>query len=194
MNTHARHRFGERLRKVREKKGITLKAIAEKIGVSESLLSQIERNRVSPSIDTLFSIADALDIDYEYLFRDLHRKRKVRIVRKKDARFVETSGVRYTQLSVVEDFSEKHAIEAFIIEIDSESERGSTDYGHPGMEFGFILEGCGELHYGQEVHQLRKGDSVSFASDTPHVIRNTGRSIFKALWIITPPKMVFFNS
>lgn len=194
MNTNLRHQFGERLRKIREKKGITLKAVAAQIGVSESLLSQIERNKVSPSIDTLFSIADILDIDYEYLFRDLHKKRKVRIVRKSDARSVETPGVRYTQLSVVEDFSEKHAIEAFIIEIEPGNERGSSDYGHPGMEFGYILEGRGELHYGQEVHELRKGDSVSFASDTPHVIRNTGGTAFKALWIITPPKMIFFNA
>lgn len=194
MNNSLRHQFGERLRKIREKKGITLKALAEKIGVSESLLSQIERNRVSPSIDTLFSIADALDIDYEYLFKDLSKKRKVQIVRKSEAKSIEAGGVRYTQLSVVKDFSEKHAIEAFIIEIAPGNERGSEDFGHPGMEFGYILEGCSELHYGHDVYSLRKGDSISFASDTPHVIRNKGRSAFRAIWIITPPKMIFFNT
>lgn len=46
-------RFGEKLRKVRENKGYTLKMIAKAAGVSESLVSQIERNHVSPAIDTL---------------------------------------------------------------------------------------------------------------------------------------------
>jgi len=194
MNTVSKHHFGEKIRKIREKKGVTLKDIAAKIGVSESLLSQIERNRVSPSIDTLFAIADVLDVDYEYLFKDLHRKRAVCIVRKSDARSVETNGVRYTQLSMVKNFNEKHAIEAYVIEIEPGRARGSEDYGHPGMEFGFVLEGRGKLYYGGDEYELRKGDSVSFASDTPHLIKNTGRSLFKALWIITPPKMIFFNN
>ena len=55
-------RFGEKLRKVRERKGLTLKVVAQQAGVSESLVSQIERNKVSPAIDTLLSLADVLDI------------------------------------------------------------------------------------------------------------------------------------
>ena len=58
-------RFGEKLRTVRERKGYTLKVVAQAAGVSESLVSQIERNRVSPAIDTLLSLADALEIDLE---------------------------------------------------------------------------------------------------------------------------------
>ena len=57
--------FGHKLRTVRERKGYTLKDVASRAEVSESLISQIERNKVSPSIDTLLLIADILDIDYE---------------------------------------------------------------------------------------------------------------------------------
>ena len=68
------YRFGEKLRTVREKKGYTLKVVAQQAGVSESLVSQIERNRVSPAIDTLLTLADVLDINLEFLFEEYRRE------------------------------------------------------------------------------------------------------------------------
>ncbi|MGL4369440.1 MAG: helix-turn-helix domain-containing protein, partial [Spirochaetota bacterium] len=59
----AKYRFGEKLREVRERKQMTMKEVAEAAGVTESLISQIERNKVSPAIDTLLSITEILDID-----------------------------------------------------------------------------------------------------------------------------------
>ena len=79
-----KYRFGEKLRDIREKKGITLKTVATSVSVSESLISQIERNKVSPSIDTLFAIAESLDVDLDYLFSDYQKKRKVNILKEED--------------------------------------------------------------------------------------------------------------
>ncbi|MBW1912730.1 MAG: helix-turn-helix transcriptional regulator, partial [Deltaproteobacteria bacterium] len=53
-----KYRFGDKLRRVREKRKVTMKEVALKAGVSESLISQIETNKVSPAIDTLLGIAD----------------------------------------------------------------------------------------------------------------------------------------
>ena len=58
QNKKIPYHFGEKLRSVREHKGYTLKVVAQKAGVSESLVSQIERNHVSPAIDTLLALAD----------------------------------------------------------------------------------------------------------------------------------------
>ena len=80
------YHFGKKLRMVREHKGMTLKVVADKAGVSESLVSQIERNKVSPAIDTLLALADALDINLEFLFEEHRRKRPVKITRS-DERF-----------------------------------------------------------------------------------------------------------
>ena len=63
--------FGSRLRAVRERRQMTLREVARKAGVSESLVSQIERDKVSPSIDTLLNITEALGVHPEYLFRGL---------------------------------------------------------------------------------------------------------------------------
>ena len=81
LNKSIRYQFGDKLRSVRERRGGTLKSVAEAAGVSPSLVSQIERNIVSPSLDTLMGLADVLDIDPDYLFKDFKKDKRVDIVR-----------------------------------------------------------------------------------------------------------------
>lgn len=185
-----KYKFGEKIRSVRERKGITMKEVAEKCGVTESLISQIERNKVSPAIETLLSIVDVMDIDIEYLFGDFKKNKQVDIVKKNDRNMFSSHGVVYEQLSSAWKNLE-HGIEAYYLEIDSGSEKGSEEYGHIGMEMGIILQGKGELKYGTETYALESGDSISFSSDIPHVLRNSGTGKLKAYWVVTPPKGFF---
>ncbi len=191
MKNDVKYRFGDKLREVRERKGLTLKSVAEKAKVSESLVSQIERNRVSPSIDTLLHLAEILEIDPDYLFRDLRQKKKVDLVRREESKSIVTPQVTYRQLSVMRDKSEEYSIEAFLMEIDPGCEKGSQEYGHIGKEFGYILEGEGTLSYGTENYNLGEGDSIAFSSDMPHLLTNPGKNPLKALWVITPPRKIF---
>jgi len=188
-----KYRFGEKLRDIREKKGITLKTVAAKVALSESLISQIERNKVSPSIDTLFSIAEALDIDLDYLFSDYQKKRKVTILKAEDRRKIVTDGIVYHQLSVLPSSTDKHAIESFIMEISSGSKKGHDDFGHTGNEFGYILEGKGKLTYGNDELTFKAGDSISFSSEIPHKVECISKEPLKALWMVNPPKILFFK-
>ncbi len=188
-----KYRFGEKLRDIREKKGITLKTVANRVTVSESLISQIERNKVSPSIDTLFAIAEALDVDLDYLFSDYQKKRKVNILKAEDRKKIETDGIVYHQLSVLPGAIEKHAIEAFIMEISNGSVKGHDDYGHTGNEFGYIIEGEGRLTYGKEEFTFKAGDSISFSSEIPHKVECLSKKPLKAIWMVNPPKILFFK-
>ncbi|MDR1863539.1 MAG: helix-turn-helix domain-containing protein, partial [Treponema sp.] len=79
-----KYQFGGKIRAVRERRALTLREVAEKAGVSESLVSQIERDKVSPAIDTLMALADALDLDLDYLFSGLKRERPVKVTRRKE--------------------------------------------------------------------------------------------------------------
>ncbi|MEJ5283544.1 MAG: cupin domain-containing protein [Brevinematales bacterium] len=185
-----KYRFGSKIRKVRERKGITLKDVAEKLGVSESLISQIERDKISPAIDTLLSIVDVLDIDLDYIFSDFKKERDVILVKKEDIRKIIQNGVTYYQLSRISD-SEKYEIEAYILEIEPHSEKGSSEYGHPGKELGYIIEGSGEFVIGNRSYILKEGDSISFSASVPHILKNTGNKKLKAFWVVTPPRMVF---
>ncbi|GHV37962.1 transcriptional regulator [Spirochaetia bacterium] len=182
------YRFGEKIRAIRERRALTLREVAEKAGVSESMVSQIERNRVSPAIDTLLAVADALDLDLEYLFADYRRDRSVNVVRKKEgASFTTRPGVHYEQLAQVEDKS-REGIEAYSITIEPGAKTGSAEYGHPGWELGIVESGSAEITVGNHTHILEAGDSVSFRADAPHVVANPGKNALKVFWIITPPK------
>jgi transcriptional regulator with XRE-family HTH domain len=183
--------FGEKLRAVRERKGLSMREVAAAAGVSESLVSQVERNRASPSIDTLLALVEVLDVDLEYLFADLRRTKRVSLVRRADRARRVVEGVRYEQLSAMTDSAEQYGIEAVMVEVPPGKERGSAVYGHPGKELGVILGGAGELVYGTERYELGEGDSVSFASDIPHVLRNSGKKTLTAIWVNTPPRQRF---
>ena len=187
------YRFGEKLRDIREKKGITLKTVATQVEVSESLVSQIERNKVSPSIDTLFSIADALDMDLDYLFSDYQKKRKVSILKEKDRKKIVTDNIVYHQLSVLPSAMDKHAIETFVMEMNKGSKKGHNDFGHTGNEFGYILQGEGKLTYGSDEYIFKAGDSISFSSEIPHKVECLSKEPLKALWMVNPPKILFFK-
>lgn len=180
--------FGEKLRAVRERRGLTMKEVAEKAGLSESLISQIERNRVSPAIDTLFSLVEILDLDLEYLFSDFRKERSVQIVRSNERRTLTMPGYCYEQLVGAGLKDELHGIEAFQLTIQPGCEKGSREYGHPGRELGIITAGAGEFIIGNIIHTLAAGDSISFEADVPHILRNTANEVLQAYWIVTPPR------
>ena len=191
IKSKMKYKFGEKLRIVRERKKLTLKDVAFEAGVSESLISQIERNKVSPSIVTLLLIADVLDIDYEYLFSDYRQKRKVAIVRKEDRASISRTKMTIEQLSIPCDGSAEHAIEAFSLMIEPGGEKGDREYGHAGWEFGVILQGEAQLVYGNEIYDLAEGDSISFPSDIPHLFKNLGEGVLEAIWVVAPPRGLF---
>ena len=183
--------FGDKIREVRERKGITMKEVARRAGLSESLISQIERNRISPALDTLLSIVDILNIDLEYLFSDYKKERNVNIVKKKERRMIVVEGTKYEQLSHTAGLGEEHSIEAYYLEIGPGGKKGSIEYGHTGHELGVIIEGDGEFEIGKKSYILYAGDSISFSSDSPHLLKNLGTGPLKAFWVVTPPKMIF---
>src|SRR5712692_5195086 len=70
--------LGARLRAAREGKGMTVRGLARYVGVSPSLVSQIERSRVMPSVGTLYAIANELGLVVDDLFRGSAPKTKGR--------------------------------------------------------------------------------------------------------------------
>jgi transcriptional regulator with XRE-family HTH domain len=185
-----RYRFGEKIRAVRERRGLTLREIAERAGVSESLVSQIERNRVSPAIDTLLSLADALDIDLEYLFSDFKKERTVKIVRAGARATSGRPGVLYERLARMEG-EDRCGFDAYLITLEPGAKTGHGEYGHPGFELGVVADGSADLEVGTKIHRLERGDSASFQADVPHVLRNAGEQPLKVFWVVTPSRGEF---
>ncbi len=165
-----------------------MKELSQKIGVSESLISQIETDKVSPAIDTLLKITDELNIDFEYLFQKNKRNTKIHIIKKKMRKKIIDGPVTYELLSKIDNIYQENAIEAYHLEIKPGENKKSSEYGHQGSELGIIFEGKGEIKIGGNKYALIAGDSVSFNADEPHTLVNTGAVPLKAYWIITPPK------
>ena len=183
------YRFGEKLRMVRENKGYTLKTVATRAGVSESLVSQIERNRVSPAIETLLTLADVLDINLEFLFEEFHRTKPIKIVRKDERRQQNEADVLYEELANPVEKNGTYNMESYIITIPPADHTKRGSYGHIGQEIGYILEGQAALHYENQEYLLEQGDSISFSSAAPHTLSNpSSTETLKALWVINPPQ------
>ncbi len=185
---HVPYHFGEKLRSVRERKGYTLKVVAQRAGVSESLVSQIERNKVSPAIDTLLTLADVLDINLDYLFEDYRRKRPIQVIRSNERRSLNEDDIKFEELAKPEEDEGHHALEAYVINIPKGSKTHRGSYGHLGRELGLILKGKGKLHYENFIYELNDGDSVTFSASAPHTLENIGEEDLQAIWVVTPPQ------
>ena len=182
------YHFGEKLRKVRERKGYTLKTVARQAGVSESLVSQIERNHVSPAIDTLLALADVLDINLDYLFEEYRRERPVQVIKAKERRTIAEDDVTYEELAKPAESDGQNAVESYVVKLPVASHTHRGSYGHIGREVGYVIQGKCRLHYENLTFDLEEGDSVSFSASAPHMLENTGNTPLHALWVVTPPQ------
>lgn len=180
------YHFGEKLRQVREAKGYTLKVVAQKAGVSESLVSQIERNHVSPAIDTLLTLADVLDINLEFLFEEYRKARPVSVIRANERITLQEEDVGFEAIAKPFTAEGNNTIETYLLKIpvDSHTHRGS--YGHIGREVGLVTKGKILLKYEDKEYSLSEGDSVSFSAGVPHVIENIGTVPAEAIWVVSP--------
>ena len=185
----------DNLRKIRKSKGITLKALGLLVNLSATYLSQIERGKANPSINTLQSIAKALGINIkDFLVTDgnsssmnstLH-KGTAKIVRKNERKtLLYPGGIRQAQLLTPNFRGELEVI----ITDEKPSNNNENLNSHEGEEFGMVLEGSYEVTVGDNIYHLEEGDAISYSSEIQHKMRNPGEKNCKVLWVITPPSI-----
>jgi transcriptional regulator with XRE-family HTH domain len=175
---------GERLRDIRRLRRATLKTIADRAGVSESFLSQVERGRASASIASLRRIAAALGVSLADLFEPggAVAPRVLRQAERPSLAFG-ILGRKYllTQRPL------QH-LEVFVGELDVGGSTGTEPYAHGDSEELFVvLSGHVLLELGGDVHELDSGDSIDYRSSTPHRVTNAGEERAEVMWIISPP-------
>jgi transcriptional regulator with XRE-family HTH domain len=177
--------IGQILRLFREKINKKQGEVAAMAGISTSMLSQIERGMVSPSIDTLFAVCAALELDIADLFRRISPEAPLRIHRHGKRLFTAARGVRFEQLAQSADAS--HPAEMLLLEIAPGKQAGVSGNGHEGVEMGYVLEGNATLVVNGTELKLSAGDSVSYNSYLPHKLVNSGETVFRAVWNALPP-------
>jgi transcriptional regulator with XRE-family HTH domain len=184
--------MGERLRAARQERGLTLRELAQRLGVSPSMISQIETGRASPSVSTLYAIASELDVSLdELLFNDRRTGQAERATPAPDPllqragqrkRIRLASGVVWERLTPLSEPDTEFLHVTY--EVGGASSAETEFQRHPGHEWGFVLEGRLEVRIGFEEHVLEAGDSISFDSTIPHRLANVGDTPVHAIWFV----------
>lgn len=180
--------LGVRLKHARLVRQLTLKALAELAGCSESLLSKVEGGHATPSLATLHRIAHALDTNIgelvsgpELSASPVHRAAARPVVRFPTKR---NRGSIMLERVVVPGPGQLLQGDIHVIEPNTSSDEQIS---HIGEELGYVIEGTLELVLGDERYELKAGDSFHFPSTVPHSYRNPGDTVSRVLWINTPP-------
>jgi transcriptional regulator with XRE-family HTH domain len=184
--------LGRVLKTYREKTGRRQGDVASKAGISVSMLSQIERGMVAPSIETLMAVCSVLNLDVSRLFRMIGADENyVRIHHRGERLRNEAKGVRYEQLMTSTQGS--WPCEMFLLEVAPGRGTSFRGGGHEGVEMGYVLSGEAVLTVDAAEYMVRPGDSIYFSSHLPHQVRNSGRKTFRAVWSISPPHVDYLG-
>ncbi|MDD2553620.1 MAG: XRE family transcriptional regulator [Desulfotomaculaceae bacterium] len=178
--------LGARIKRVRINNGLTVRQLAEKVGLSASFLYQLEQEKTSPSFSTLKSIAAALNTSITLLIED-NLPEEWLIVRSNNYKRVVTDnpGMGLKLLTFL-GLREKR-MQPMVFELAPGA--ASTDIaGYQDKEhFLYILEGKIEVTLRDAEYVLNKGDAAYFIFDAPEEFRNAGKDKAVGLWIYSPP-------
>ena len=172
---------GQRFRRLRTRRGLSLAQVARATKVSVGFLSALERGQMRSSISTLRRIARFYRTNILSLFETAAEN--PRLVRPGQRKVLETTpGVRMELLAWGQTAMEPH-----LFRIKPGGGSGDS-YSHEGEEFLHILRGEFEIWLDSKEHyRLKPGDSLYFESSTPHRWKNPGRAETCLLWVNTPP-------
>src|SRR5580704_3923172 len=186
--------LGSRLRQARERKGFTVRGLARYVGVSPSLVSQIERGHVMPSVGTLYSITNQLDLVVDDLFkdaaagatgsRDRGQKDAADPVQRPNGRKTIrlAEGVRWERLTPRPD-PEVEFLKV-VYEVGAESCGKESLIRHGGNEYAYMLTGRLGVKIGFEEFELGPGDSIAFDAQMPHRLWTVGKKKAEAIWVV----------
>jgi transcriptional regulator with XRE-family HTH domain len=182
-------RIGERLREERTRQGITVREIARRVGVSPSLISQIERDKVNPSVSTLWGLVTVLGLTMSDLFPEDGARGPRTVVSPSPltapgerAEINLESGVHWERLTAASDPLVEFLLVVYPPGAESCDERSLMRHG--GKEYGIVTKGRLGVRVGFDEYELAPGMSISFDSSSPHRLWSVGDEPAEAVWVV----------
>ncbi len=193
--------MGDRLRQARKARGLSLRGLAEVLGVSPSLISQVETGRAKPSVNTLYALASELGISLDVLlFMDtppvtragtrsasseppesaLPHDPVQRAASRMSIRL--GSGVVWERLTTESIRNVDFLYVTY--EVGGASSPEDEFQRHSGQEWGYVLSGSLRVKIGFDEFVLGPGDAITFDSGTPHRLFNAGDKPARAVWFV----------
>ena len=178
--------IGSRILEARRALGLQQKQLAEKAGLAPSLVSQIERDRVSPSLNTLRKLAGVLDVSLSWFFEE-PMDDHIKIVRKAAHSVLsfEGSSERWTILAAG---LVRGKIRAVVATLGPGEQSGSGDkivVERGQMKLCYVIRGAIEIVYNGRTYRMEAGDSAYLDGGVSHRWANPGRVRTQVLWVIT---------
>jgi transcriptional regulator with XRE-family HTH domain len=173
---------GARVRSLRRERGLTIEQVAAATGLTKGFISQLERDRTSPSLSSIARICDALGVRLSHIFE---REPSPALVRRDERPAVDTYFPTTNHLLSSRDEQRVQVIES---EVAPGAGAGDELYSLPGeIEFVYVLEGTLELVVGEERLTLHEGDALTYELSKPHTWRNPSASDrLRVLWVAVP--------
>ena len=168
--------IGDVIKEIRKKKQMTLKVLSEKSDVSKAMLSQIESDKVNPTIATLWKISVGLGVDINDLTRVVSiKKRKFTLTKKNDITFLDydAEGVHINTLTPVDMVED---LEIYLMVFQGGSKLISKAHFPGTEEFLTLIEGTVTVTAGNNVTNMHKDDFLTYHSDIDHSIENIGKN------------------
>lgn len=163
--------IGREVRELRKRQRMTGAELAAQAGLSVGMLSKIENGAISPSLNTISMLANALHVPITQLFSGFEEERACMHVKAGEGVEIEREGTRsghqYNLLGQVGSNASGVVVEPYLISLTSQSDRFPT-FQHEGIELLYMLEGRVEYRHGDTSYMLEPGDSLFFDADAPH--------------------------
>ena len=174
---------GKKLRALRLGNNLTQEELASRLELTKGYISQLENNKTSPSMSTLFNILEVLGTDVHAFFS----KESDVVVTFKQSDFYEKedTALKHMIYWIVPN-AVKYEMEPIMIVLQPGGD-SFKDEPHPGEEFGYVLEGQVTLVLNKKKHTVKKGETFYYLANQPHYLTNLSQHPCKVLWISTPP-------
>lgn len=171
---------GQKIKQLRTEKSLSLKQLSEQSGVSISMISQIERRNVDPTLTTLYKLCAGLNVSISTLLGA--DEPATQIIRREDRKsFAFASSHSQYELLTPTNGGE---IEMIMIHLEPGQEDQQLVQ-HSGEECGLVLEGEMTIHLNGQSHVLKEGDSIRFKSTVPHRFFNHSEERAVSVWAMT---------
>ena len=176
-------RHGGRLKALRSARGLTLEQLSRMAGVSKAMLSQIEQDKVNPTVAVMLKIAAALQLNISDLIDSPAAENIFRIIPASDERYTFRSDPLCT-IRTLSPLSLEKSIEFYHLKLEAGGELRSEPHFPGTEEFLHLTRGRLEITSGDQTAEIKKGDLIHYRVDIPHRLRNTGKGPAEAYMIV----------
>lgn len=177
--------LGEKIRKSRKERGLTLVEVARSAGCSPSFVSGVERGRVSPSITTLKRIASALGVNIVDFFMPSDSSAEPVVMQESNRIGISMKRWKAKVNLLVRSTSGKRMAPFYTVIQPGGGAIGS--YSHEGEEFGIVLKGELEINLNGTFHKIKENESFYYSSQIPHGWVNPTNKETIVVWVVSPP-------